>query len=57
MMERKKKNVKFYAIRKTDENIISIRYGCLRFSHSYRFLQGGLGILGNTLDHIDFGIS
>ena len=41
--------MKFDIIPKTDEEYISVTYGCIRFIDSYRFLSSGLDSLVKTL--------
>ena len=49
LVDRKKDNVKFEIIPKTDEKYISVRYGCIKFIESYRFLSSSLDKLVKTL--------
>ena len=49
LVDRKKDNVKFEIIPKTDEKYISIRYGCIKFIDTYRFLSSSLDKLVETL--------
>ena len=49
LVDRKKDNVKFEIIPKTDEKYISVKYGCIRFIDTYRFLSSSLGKLVKTL--------
>ena len=41
--------MKFDIIPKTNEEYISVTYGCIRFSNSYRFLSSSLDSLVKTL--------
>ena len=43
-------------IPKTNEEYISVTYGCLRFVDSYRFMQESLDNLVETLNEEDFNI-
>ena len=49
LVDKKNDKVKFDIIPKTNEEYISIIYGCIRFIHSYRFLSSGLDALVKTL--------
>ena len=49
MVDKKKDKVDFQIIPKTNEEYISVTYGCLRFIDSYRFLSSGLDSLVKTL--------
>ena len=49
LVYRKKDNVKFKIIPKTDEKYISVRYGCIKFIDTYRFLSISLDKLVQTL--------
>ena len=49
LVDRKKDNVKFEIIPKTDEKYISVRYGCIKFIDTYRFLSSSLDQLVETL--------
>ena len=49
LVDRKKDNVKFEIIPKTDEKYISVRYGCIKFIDTYRFLSSSLDKLVKTL--------
>ena len=51
-----KDKVKFEIIPKTNEKYISVRYGCIRFIDSYRFLSESLDKLVKNLDEADFKI-
>ena len=51
----KKNKVKFEIIAKTnDEEHFSVRYGCITFVDSYRFLSHSLDELDKSLDENDF---
>ena len=52
----KKDKVKFEIIPKTNEEYISVKYGCIRFIDSYRFLSESLDKLVKNLDEDDFKI-
>ena len=47
--DKKNDKVKFDNIPKTNEEYISVTYGCIRFIDSYRFLSSGLDSLAKTL--------
>ena len=49
LVDRKKDKVDFEIIPKTNEEYISVTYGCIRFIDSYRFLSSGLDSLVKTL--------
>ena len=49
LVDRKKDNVKFEIVPKTDEKYISVKYGCLKFIDTYRFLSSSLDKLVQTL--------
>ena len=49
MVDKKNNKVKFKIIPKTNEKYISIKYGCIRFIDSYRFLSSSLVSLFKTL--------
>ena len=49
MVDKKKDKVDFEMIPKTNEEYISVTYGCIRFIDSYRFLSSGLDSLVKTL--------
>ena len=46
---KKNDKVDFEIIPKTNEEYISVTYGCIRFIDSYRFLSSGLDLLVRTL--------
>ena len=50
LVDFKKDKVKFEVIPKTNEEYISVRYGCIRFIDSYRFLSESLDNLVKNLD-------
>ena len=56
LVDLKKDKVKFEIIPKTNEEYISVRYGCIRFIDSYRFLSESLDKLVKNLDDNDFKI-
>ena len=49
LVDRKKDNVKFEIIPKTDQKCISVRYWCMKFIDTYRFLSSSLDKLVQTL--------
>ena len=49
LVDKKNDKVKFDIIPKTNEESISVTYGCLRFIGSYRFLSSSLDSLVNTI--------
>ena len=49
LVEKKKDKVDFEIIPITNEEYISVTYGCIRFIDSYRFLSSGLGSLVKSL--------
>ena len=49
LVDKKKDKVDFDIIPKTNEEYISVTYGCIRFIDSYRFLSSGLDSLIKTL--------
>ena len=56
LIDLKKYKVKFEIIPKTNEEYISVKYGCIRFIDSYRFLSESLDNLVKNLDEDDFKI-
>ena len=52
LIDKKSDNVPFHVIPKTNEEYISISYGCIRFIDSYRFLQSSLDGLVKTVDEL-----
>ena len=54
LVDLKKDKVKFGIIPKTNEEYISVRYGCFRFIDSYHFLSESLDKLVKNLDEDDF---
>ena len=49
MVDKKNHKVKFNIIPKTNEDYISVTYGCIRFIDSYRFMSSSLDSLVKTL--------
>ena len=49
LVDKKKDKVDFDIIPKTNEEYISVTYGCIRYIDSYRFLSSGLDSLVKTL--------
>ena len=56
LVDLKKDKVKFRIIPKTNEEYIAVKYGCIRFIDSYRFLSESLDKLVKNLDEDDFKI-
>ena len=56
LVDLKKDEVKFKIIPKTNEEYIAVKYGCIRFIDSYRFLSESLDKLVKHLDEGDFKI-
>ena len=56
LVDFKKDKVKLKLIPKTNEEYISVSYGCIRFIDSYRFLLSSLDELVKNLDSDDFNI-
>ena len=56
LVDLKTDKVKFKIIPKTNEEYISVNYGCIRFIDSYRFLSESLEKLVKNLDEDDFKI-
>ena len=56
LVDLKKDKVKFKIIPKTNEEYISVKYGCIRFIDSYRFLSEKLEKIVKNLDEDDFKI-
>ena len=56
LVDKKKDKIDFENIPKTNEEYISVTYGCIRFIDSYRFLSSGLDSLVKDLDEDDFRI-
>ena len=49
LVDKKSDNVEFKIITKTDEKIISVKYGCIKVIDTYRFLSSSLDKLVQTL--------
>ena len=49
LVDKKKDKVDFEIIPKTNEEYISVTYGCIRFIDSYRFLSSGFDSLVKTI--------
>ena len=56
LVDLKKNKVKFKFIPKTTEEYITVKYGCIGFIDSYRFLSESLDKLVKNLDEDDFKI-
>ena len=56
LVDLKKDKVKFEIIPKTNEEYITVKYGCIRFFDSYHFLSESLDKLVKNLDEDDFKI-
>ena len=56
LVDKKNDKVKFDIIPETNEEYISVTYGCIRFKDSYRFLSSILDSLVKNLDNDDFVI-
>ena len=54
VVDKKNDKVNFEGIPKTNEEYISVTYGCKRFIDSYRFLSCSLDSLVKSLDNDDF---
>ena len=52
LVDKKYDQVKFDIIPETNEENISVKYGCIRFIDSYRFLSSSLDSLVKTLVNI-----
>ena len=49
LVDKKNDKVKIYIIPKTNEENISVTYGCIRFIDSYRFLSSSVDSLVRTI--------
>ena len=49
LFHKKNDKVKFKILPKTNEEFVSVKYGCIKFFHSYRFLSSSLEELVETL--------
>ena len=56
LVDLKKDKVKFKIIPKTNEENITVKYGCIRFIDSYRFLSESLDKFLKNIDEDDFEI-
>ena len=56
LVDLKKGKVKFKIFPKTNEEYIAVKYVCIRFTYSYRFLSESLDKLIKNLDEDDFKI-
>ena len=56
LVDLKKDKVKVKILPKTNEEYITVKYGCIRFIDSYRFLSESLDKLVKNLDEDDFKI-
>ena len=56
LVDLKNKKVKFKIVSRTNENYISLTYGCIRFIDIYRFLSNSLDKLVEILNEVDFVI-
>ena len=56
LVDSKNNQVKFKIIPETNEEYISVRYGCIKFIDSYVFLSDSLDKLVKNLDEDDFVI-
>ena len=56
LVDLKKDKVKYKIIPKTNEEYVAVKYGCIRFIDSYRFLSEALNELVKNLDEDDFKI-
>ena len=56
LVDLKKYKLKFKIIPKTNEEYTAVKYGCVRFFDSYRFLSESLDKLVKKLDEDDFKI-
>ena len=56
LVDLENEKVKFHIIPKTNEEYISVKYGCIRFIDSYSFLSSSLDKLVKNLDEDGFEI-
>ena len=56
LIDRKPDSVCLNVIPQTNEEYISVTYGCIRFFDSYRFSSTGLDSLVKTLNEVDFKV-
>ena len=56
LVDKKNDKVKFKNIPKTNEDYISVTYGCIRFIDRYQILSLGLDILVNISDNDDLNV-
>ena len=56
LVDLRKDKVKFESFPKTNEEYIVVKYGCIRFINSYRFLSQILDKVVKNLDEDDFRI-
>ena len=56
LVDKKNDKVKINITPKTNEEFISVSYGCMRFIDSYYFLTSSLDKLVKKLDYDDFEI-
>ena len=56
LVDLEKDKVKFKIIPKANEEYLTVKYGCIRFNDSYRFLSESLYKLVKNLDKDDFKI-
>ena len=56
LVDLRKDKVKFKTLPKTNEEFVAVKYGCIRFIDSYRFLSESLDKLVRNLEENDFKI-